>query len=187
MPTAIAADDTYVYYATSDGVTRVTIADKMVTPLATGQGLVSALVLDASNVYWTTSMMGSVVAVPIDAGTPTPLATAQTKPAALVLDGDNAYWINQSLSAGSVMSVALDGGTPAPLASGQAGPLALAISDSDAYFANQDGHGHESAARRECCAQPDRLGSGCSFFESPWTAKMSMDQEHHRRSHELSL
>jgi len=139
LPTAIVADDENVYYASQTStLMRVAIATKMQTSLADAS-LVTALALDATNVYFLGS--NGLRKVPIAGGTNTPLATDVRQATTLLLDAENAYFgVAQVPQGGSLMKVPLSGaGQPVSIATLTGRPRAIAGNATDAYLALPDG------------------------------------------------
>jgi hypothetical protein len=102
------------------------------TAIATGQSNATALIGDATHVYWVDNVDpgGSVMECTkvACANSPSILAANQAGPAALALDGTDLYWTNSG--GGTVMRCAIGGcgGNPSPVATGQSNPSGIAIS-----------------------------------------------------------
>jgi hypothetical protein len=140
----LAVDATTAYFTTYDGtIAKGTIGGSASTTLATGQNYPQYIVVDAKNVYWTTSVLangysgGAILKLPLGGGTPVTLATVVGGPAGLAVDGANVYWLDAS--PGTLNAVPIQGGTATTLASGLNFPMALALDATYAYFSTNDG------------------------------------------------
>jgi hypothetical protein len=96
----------------------------------------SAIALDTTRVYWTNeTVMGTVMSVPLDGGTPVTLASAQPLPSSIAVGATGVYWFNQgSGQAGTIMTVPIDGGSPIQLASTYFPSSAIAIDATYIYY-----------------------------------------------------
>jgi hypothetical protein len=76
-----------------------------VITLGTGQYYPNSVVVDGTNVYWTTGAggAGTVVSAPIGGGTPVTLAESQAEPASLAANSTTLFWVNYG--DGSIHSV----------------------------------------------------------------------------------
>jgi hypothetical protein len=108
-------------------------------PLSGGVG--PTLALDAANVYWVWTSVGSdagaggsVMKVPLGGGAPVVLASGQDVPSAIAVDGSHVYWTTTS----SLMSVPIEGGAAVELASWNPSPGAgmngIAVDGSSVYW-----------------------------------------------------
>ena len=103
------------------------------TVLASAQNEPTALVVDATHVYWLNSGTdGGLMKVPIDGGTPVVLASGQSNPGSIALDTANIYWVTTN----TVMKVPKVGGAPSVLASGQPTPNSIATDGTYVYWTN---------------------------------------------------
>jgi hypothetical protein len=105
--------------------------------IATGQDTPNALVVDATNVYWTTSD-GHVRKASLTRGPTRTLASGQSFPWGIAVDATNVYWVNAATS-GQVMSIPIAGGMPTVLADQQRRPAKVAVADGMLYWTNNDG------------------------------------------------
>jgi hypothetical protein len=94
--TALAADDSFLYFGTpvtvgkiaADGsqTTPTTIADKQNGPLA--------IALDDTCLYWANAGDGTIWSASKASGAPEPLATGQGGPQSITVDASGVYWAN---------------------------------------------------------------------------------------------
>jgi hypothetical protein len=137
-PAAIAGDDPYVWYARESGeIVRCTLATCASTRLvlASGQGPITALVVDALLVFWATS--DELRARPKDEigtpGAPITLATGQGLPKTIVPSGGDVYWTN--FEGGQIMKAPASGTAPATVvASGLNRPWGLLVTPTYLIF-----------------------------------------------------
>jgi hypothetical protein len=146
-PLAIAIDATNVYWATYDGAIRYVPLGGLPPPdagvdggptgpipLATAQGVIGAIAVDATYIYWTSQSLGSVVKLGLAGGAPTSLATMQERPTGLAIDATHAYYT--TYDEGAVKSVPIAGGPATTLASGQDHPTQLVVDATNVYYAS---------------------------------------------------
>jgi hypothetical protein len=100
--------------------------------LATGQG-VSGPKVDATDVYFSDFILGTINKVPKAGGAPTIVAMNQGHATAVALDTDYVYWIDDVV--GAVKRVKKAGGAPA-LLSPAAQPANLLVDGTNVYFTN---------------------------------------------------
>jgi hypothetical protein len=102
-PTYVAADASYVYWGnagqsgTDGSVYRAKLDGTMPVALATGQGPVYGIAIDATNVYFTTTS-GTVSSVPKTSDgsvTPVPLDASGGYLLGIVADATDIYWIDE--------------------------------------------------------------------------------------------
>jgi hypothetical protein len=100
----------------------------------------TAIVVDATNVYWAdaaTSYLpsGSIWKLTLSGGSPVELASKQLDPWALAVDSTSVYWANNSDPGGSVSSVPIAGGTAAAVVPGlDADCVSLALTDAEVVW-----------------------------------------------------
>jgi len=93
--------------------------------------------LDATSIYWTDSLSGTVMKVALSGGTPTTLASGQGGgPNGIAVDSVSVYWAN---GGGAVMKVPLGGGTPTTLAFGQNNPECIVVDSTSVYWTDAFG------------------------------------------------
>jgi hypothetical protein len=116
----LAIDDASVYWSapgySGGAILKVAKSGGASTMLASGQGTVYAIAVDAMNVYWTTNS-GTVAAAPVDSagGSMHVLASQLTAPRGIAVMNGAVYWNNAGAGVGTIPS---DGGNVTMLASG---------------------------------------------------------------------
>jgi hypothetical protein len=138
--TAVAADDSYVYWADNAGetVAKVSLTGGEPIILATQRPQPSYLVADESSAFWSEFANGSVMTVDKDGVGLTILVSGRTEPAELVVDASSVYWLDNVRGSGSVMAVAKTGGAAQMLAPSER-PDALVLADGQLYFSDDRG------------------------------------------------
>jgi hypothetical protein len=150
----LAVDASYVYFAVlfpdnTYGLRKVPLAGGVPITLAPGSGRVTAVAVDATNLYWSdvdcggAPALGSIRKLPLAGGPVTTLASGQNSPAGIAVDGTSVYWADQGTFScpspqtacgdGAVRKVAIAGGSPMTLAAGGM-PLAIAVDATSAYW-----------------------------------------------------
>ncbi|AGP36119.1 hypothetical protein [Sorangium cellulosum] len=99
-----------VYWASFEGgsVFRADLSGEAVgepEEVASDQGQLNGIAVDAEHVYWTRRDEGTVVRMPKDGGEPEALASQQARPGDVAVDETTVYWINEG-------SPDLEDGTP---------------------------------------------------------------------------
>jgi hypothetical protein len=141
LPFSIAVGGGNVYWVTGPALKTLALQPGA-SPQTLAMGTsAAAVVVDATNVYWTDSGTqgssdGSIWKAPLAGGTPTLLASGQPNPSAIAVDGANVYWTNFGApnGSGSVMQVPIGGGTPVTIASELPDPRAIATDGSYVYW-----------------------------------------------------
>ena len=149
----LAVDDSDLYFVVSESsdttkgaVKKMPLAGGAPITLASGQApQETALVVDATHVYWTSFADGHgvVMKVPKEGGTAVTLATVQAWPRYLTVDATSAYWTTPGLpggpvDGGAVMKAPLAGGGPTTvLAAKQWAPGPIAVNGTKLYWLNE--------------------------------------------------
>ena len=138
----IAVDGVSAYWADSVGSVLKCAVGGCTSPtsLATSsllQGAAYGLAIDAGNVYWTNSGVGTVSMVSKTGTGATVLALGQNSPMGVAVDATSVYWANSG--DGTLMKVPIGGGTTATVATGQSGPTGVAVDASFVYWTNATG------------------------------------------------
>jgi hypothetical protein len=155
----VAVNGPDVYAATNPGssylqaaVMKVPIAGGPPVTLASGLRTLTALALDATNVYvtvWGSFMLSDpaldqVLRVPMAGGAAETLVPGQLSPQGVAVDSAYVYWGNR----GAVSRMLLSGGALEPLVSGTPFPVELAVEDANLYWVNIDVSADASASVR---------------------------------------
>jgi hypothetical protein len=137
MISAVAMDDTTIYFACDDGSIQSVPKDGSAPPKTIAQAMTTyteGIAVDATDVYFTNLAPGTIQRVPKGGGVPETIATGQLRPQGITLDATQVYWANQGTDAegapgndGSIMALAKSGGTPVVLVSGEQMPVAIAL------------------------------------------------------------
>jgi hypothetical protein len=140
VASAIAVDDTYVYWSGTYNSRLMRAATASPTPEVltdvdhAGYDI-TAIVLDASTIYWADWQSGTIMMVPKSGGAPRVLTASARRPRGLAVDATRVYWTEDvSEGQGAVVSMPLVGGTPTTLASGQDAPRGMAINATHVYW-----------------------------------------------------
>ncbi|MCC6997693.1 MAG: hypothetical protein IT370_23955 [Deltaproteobacteria bacterium] len=152
QPSALASDDTAVYWTTQLGagagaVMRADKAAPATASLLSGPGLSPVgLAVDATSVYFANTSTRTLHAVDKRGGASRTIAGVPLgpvlRPAALAVDDTSVYWLNQGESTratGWVERVAKDGATSYRVAEMQGEPLDVAVRGSTVAWVNGQG------------------------------------------------
>jgi hypothetical protein len=90
------------------------------------------IVVDATNVYWTSPESGAVLTVPLAGGSAVTLASGQNNPHSIALDTTSVYWANLD----AVMKMPKAGGTPVALAAGLAFVSTIVLDSTSVYWSD---------------------------------------------------
>jgi hypothetical protein len=145
----IAADSSFVYWGTSDGLLRCVHAGCSGSPQTVGTyNYVNGIAVTDTSVYFTeagyepdSGPPGAVwVADKTVAPTPKPIAPAQVSPQGIWVS-DAVYWVNAGTGAkkqadGATMRADLDGGVPATIAPAQRNPASIVEYAGRLYWTN---------------------------------------------------
>src|SRR5262249_10780722 len=106
--------------------------------LASGQGSLGYIAVDATSVYYARSDDGSVNKLPLAGGaTPMAIATNQSMPFGIAVDGQHGYFTNRSSR--TVIRDGLDGGNGETIATNQSMPYEIAVDATSVYWTNESG------------------------------------------------
>jgi len=145
-PTQVVLDGNYLYWVNTSSrgsVMRVATAGGLPQTLATDQVFPVSLVVDASDVYWTTTGInaatGQVMRVAKTGGAPAAVVGGLNWPADLAGDSHYLYWRDDRKG---LQRIAKRGGTePELLVASQTMSSAVAIDDTRVYFDEVSGSG----------------------------------------------
>jgi hypothetical protein len=93
-----------VYWSNDGTLSKTAIDGGLVVTLATESA--DSLAVDASHIYWTNSLEGTVKRVPLTGGSTETLATGQLSPGSIVLDDTFVYWGNRLPGAITLLKIA---------------------------------------------------------------------------------
>ena len=138
----VRVDAVSVYWSTSDGIRKKDKAGGQAVTVVSGQDAPARFAIDATTVFFTTHVAGTVMKADFASGSAVPLASGQDSPIWIALDATRVYWINAGSTStpGSVMAIDKTGGSPTVLASGQSAPEGIAVDESFVYFSLGDGN-----------------------------------------------
>ena len=126
-PQVIATDGTYVYWGNASGmiggssVYQANVDGSNVIELSPGLDTITGITVDATTVYFTSSISNIVYSVPIGGGATTQLATGEANPGAIANDATSIFWITNN----TVRKMAKSGGAPTTISSCNGYLLAL--------------------------------------------------------------
>jgi hypothetical protein len=134
-PEGIAVEGASVYWADVGGaIMRAPIGGG--SPMQIGWGVSPwAIAVNATRVYWTDEVPGSVTSVPVGGSmpaSPLTLTDPQAVSKGLALDAASVYWT--TYMGGTVMKAPLGGGDSTTLASGQTQPNGIAVDAKNVYW-----------------------------------------------------
>jgi hypothetical protein len=138
-PTGITVSGGTVFWGAGNpgAILMVPVGGGTTTTLVSGVSP-TALVADATNVYWTDGS-GAVMKVAQAGGTPVTLATSAS-PFAIAVDSTNVYWTTLASSTPSTISkVPIAGGTAVTLESGLQTVEGIAVDATSIYWTEKDG------------------------------------------------
>jgi outer membrane protein assembly factor BamB len=135
----VAVSATDVYWATvpgPDAVQSVPIDGGAVTTIVSDPNGTTALAVDTSNLYWSTT--SGLYRAALAGGSPTSIGPAV---ASLAVDATDVYYVlDSAVSAGTIRRVPIAGGAGTTLASGRLGSLvAVAVDDRNVYWIEGNG------------------------------------------------
>jgi len=160
-PTAIAIDDTSIYFTTVPAdlhagggmvmkvAKNATLPDgPAAQPIATDQLEPGSLAVSGSDVFWINGgVNGTLMKGGINPGDPVTQLASGNLPGPIAVDASNVYWAN--FGSGEIMKVAREGGTPVTVASGQASRVSLAVDASRVYWVTSIAGGAPVALARD--------------------------------------
>lgn len=131
---AIAVDDTHVYWAGGTGIYRVEKAGGKVQAVVDNISLPNGLHVDDQHVYWYSIMSGKLARAPKKGGKPSSLVEEEVTLHAFFIDGDSLYWSYGSEKKAKVKKMAKAGGKPLEVVTGQDVPGDFAFDESHIFW-----------------------------------------------------
>jgi hypothetical protein len=145
----IAVDATDIYVGGTGQVLQQSKAGGSPVLFAKTSGVVTALAIDSTRVFWTDASSVRALAKTAAGTAPTELALAQNAPSAIALDDGFVFWT--SAGDGRVQGVpkggVAPGDTPVVIATGEGEPMGIAADSSGVYWTNHS-DGRIRVARR---------------------------------------
>jgi hypothetical protein len=131
-------------------------------PLATNQGIVTSVALDAGDTYWVSSIQGGGGVIKYSGGTMQVFAK-ETAPTTVIVDTDNVYW---SSGEGTVkmLAKANPNGMATVLATGEKSPTGLAVDAKYVYWTDFDSPGPVRAAPKSGGGKVQTIAKGTYPF-----------------------
>jgi hypothetical protein len=144
-PRAVTSDGTNVFLVDAGAhgsgllskstIVRIPVAGGDSVKIATVEGVVSGVALDAANVYWADSLEGAVLAAPKTGGMPHALLHDRGLPRDVVIDGDALVWVEQRSE--SLWTVPASGGVPRQIVQDFGGFTHLVASARGVWWTNE--------------------------------------------------
>jgi len=134
-PTALALGRTDAYFTTSIGLMKVSKTGGPLSVFVPKEkyGIVRAIAVDDTHVYWAGGSGGTLMRASIASATPEVLAEQQGHISDITFDSVAIYWSDWQL--GAIMTWPKSGGSPRVLTSATRSPRALAVDSTRIYWA----------------------------------------------------
>jgi hypothetical protein len=133
---AITQGGDFILLRTGSTIVRVSKSGAGIIDFAKGTVPVTAMVADATRLYWVTEMDGRVRALELTKPgvAPAELARDQKNPSAVAVSGGFVYWANRG--DGSIMRAPVVGGTAQAVALAQPDPVGIAADEHGVFWTN---------------------------------------------------
>jgi hypothetical protein len=127
---------------TNAGKASATLTAASKKPAATATDTLTGTEPTTAHLYWTDSLIGTIMEANLDGTDPHAIATGQQHPTGVAVAGNHLYWTNLGFggfSDGTVVKANLDGSDPHTIADSQHLPAGVAVDSSHLYWINTRG------------------------------------------------
>ncbi|MFZ5470355.1 MAG: hypothetical protein ACOZIN_13040 [Myxococcota bacterium] len=135
---ALALDDTHVYWAGAEEIRRAPKAGGPVQVVASKLSIPSGLSVDAQAVYWYSPMSGKLARAPKKGGAARPVLSENVTLHSFFLDDGFLYWSLGSEKKAVIRRQATSGGKPFDVVTGQDVPAGLTADATHVYWTTGD-------------------------------------------------
>ncbi len=135
---AIAVDESHVYWAGAEGVFRVAKSGGRVETVAQNLSVPNGLFVDGQHAYWYSPMAGKLARVVKKGGKPTPLVSEDVTLHTFFIDDAWLYWSFGSEKKAQLKRMSKNGGKPETIVAGQDVPADFAVDGQHVYWNTPD-------------------------------------------------